>query len=77
MTKEERREKHSKFQRDVKLLDNYKKLKAVDVMLVRQISGGMTDANQIAGVMRTTKEKLLSSITEGVFKIIGDSINIA
>lgn len=77
MTKMERRNTHSNFQRDVKLFDNHQQLKVVDVMVVRQIAGGRTDANELAKEMKITKKQLLSSITREAFIINGDTIMTA
>lgn len=77
MTKMERRNTHSNFQRDVKLFDNHQQLKVVDVMVVRQIAGGRTDANELAKAMKITKKQLLSSITREAFIINGDTIMTA
>lgn len=67
---------HSKFQRDVAIFDNQKKLKAVDVMVVRQVSGGRNNINDLAKAMKITKNQLLSSLSKGVFTIKGDTILI-
>lgn len=77
MTKTELRNTHSNFQRDVKLFDSHQRLKAVDVMVVRQIAGGRTDANELAKEMKITKKQLLSSITREAFIINGDTIMTA
>lgn len=77
MTKTELRNTHSNFQRDVKLFDNHQQLKVVDVMVVRQIAGGRTDANELAKEMKITKKQLLSSITREAFIINGDTIMTA
>ncbi|WP_217521881.1 hypothetical protein [Vibrio metschnikovii] len=74
MTKKELRDKHNKFQRDVSIFNNHQRLKAVDVMVVRQIEGGRTDANELAKAMKITKSQLLSSITREFFIIDGDTI---
>ncbi|HCG8859908.1 hypothetical protein P3551_21210 [Vibrio parahaemolyticus] len=76
MTKTELRNMHSKFQRDVAIFDNQKKLKAVDVMVVRQVSGGRNNINDLAKAMKITKNQLLSSLSKGVFTIEGDTILI-
>ncbi|HCM0851045.1 TPA: hypothetical protein N2786_003649 [Vibrio parahaemolyticus] len=76
MTKTELRNMHSKFQRDVAIFDNQKKLKAVDVMVVRQVSGGRNNINDLAKAMKITKNQLLSSLSKGVFTIEGDTIII-
>ncbi|HCG7330452.1 TPA: hypothetical protein ACPVYZ_004257 [Vibrio parahaemolyticus] len=76
MTKTELRNMHSKFQRDVAIFDNQKKLKAVDVMVVRQVSGGRNNINDLAKAMKITKNQLLSSLSKGVFTIKGDTILI-
>lgn len=77
MTKTELRNTHSNFQRDVKLFDNHQQLKVVDVMVVRQIAGGRTDANELAKAMKITKKQLLSSITREAFIINVDTIMTA
>lgn len=74
MTKKELRDKHNKFQRDVSIFNNHQRLKAVDVMVVRQIEGGRTDVNELAKAMKITKSQLLSSITREFFIIDGDTI---
>jgi hypothetical protein len=61
----------------VKLFDNYQQLKAVDVMVVRQITGGRTDTNELAKAMKITQKQLLSSITREAFIINGDTIMTA
>ncbi|HCH1183467.1 TPA: hypothetical protein NKP98_004067 [Vibrio parahaemolyticus] len=76
MTKTELRNMHSKFQRDVAIFDNQKKLKAVDVMVVRQVSGGRNNINDLAKAMKITKNQLLSSLSKGIFTIKGDTIFI-
>lgn len=74
MTKEEIKNKHSNFQRDVNIFNNHHRLKAVDVMVVRQIEGGRKDVNELAKAMKITKNQLLSSITREIFIIDGDTI---
>lgn len=74
MTEKELRDKHNKFQRDVSIFNNHQRLKTVDVMVVRQIEGGRTDANELAKAMKITKSQLLSSITREIFIIDGDTI---
>ncbi len=74
MTKNELKEMHKKFQRDVSIFNQQKNLKAIDVMVIRHIKAGENDVNELSKAMKITKDQLISSISKSIFKIKNDTI---
>lgn len=70
----ESKAKHDAIQREIETF-NQGKATMIDLMVHNTVALGTTSVERVAAKLRIPKDRLINSLTAGLFRISGDSIS--